>query len=271
MIYGLIGENGSGKTTLFKCVTGIYKCNEGNVLIDGEDVYENAEVKAKIGYVADSNEYFPGYRLGKMVEFYKGIYKEFDVERFKELNQIFNLDMNKKVRELSKGQKMRLAFMLNIAAKPKVLVLDEPTSGLDAMAKKELFDVLIDEVEKNKITVLISSHNLSDIERICDDISIIKNGSTEGHDGLKKVMSMARKFQIVFENGAPEGFFNNEKIISYTNVGSIYTVIFNQFTDDDIEKIKKYRPSFMEEINLNLEEIFVCTKGGEAYASNGIS
>lgn len=268
-VHGIIGENGSGKTTLIKCVTGIYRPDSGQVAIDGENVYENPKAKEKLGYVADNNKFFPAYRLGKMMEFYKEVYKKFDVDRFKGYNNIFRLDMNKRVRELSKGQKMRLAFMLNMAACPEVIVLDEPTSGLDVMAKKALFDILVSEVEERELTVLITSHNLAEIERICDSLSIIKNGILSCRDDMEGIMKMARKFNFVFESGAPEGFMSHKKLVSVKNVGSIYTAVFNGITDSEVGELKRLDPVYMEEINVNLEEVFVYTDGGGSYGRQG--
>lgn len=263
-IHGLIGENGAGKTTLIKCLMGIYKPVSGEVLVDGENVYENPKVKARIGFVADSNKYFPTYRLGKMVKFFQGVYEKFDTNKIKELNQIFKLDMNKRVSELSKGQQMRFAFMLNIAANTDILIMDEPTSGIDAIAKKELFSVLIKEVEERNLTVIISSHNIIELEKICDSVTMIKGGKVITQNGMDDVIGNVRKFNYAFADGAPEEFLKHPKLINYTNVGNIYTVIFEGITDEEVEEINKYNPSFTEELRVNLEEVFVYTNGGDS-------
>ncbi len=261
-IHGLIGENGSGKTTLIKCIMGIYKPVSGEVLVNGENVYENPKVKAKMGYVADSNKYFPTYRLGKMAEFFNDVYENFSMNKLKELNQIFKLDMNKRVNELSKGQQMRFAFMLNIAANTDILIMDEPTSGIDAVAKKDIFSILIKEVEERNLTVIISSHNIMELERICDSVTMIKGGRVISHDGMDEVISNVRKFNYVFAEGAPEEFLTHPKLLTYTNVGNIYTVIYEGITDEELEENKKLNPSFVEELRVNLEEVFVYSNGG---------
>ena len=263
-IHGLIGENGAGKTTLIKCLMGIYKPVSGEVLVDGENVYENPKVKARIGFVADSNKYFPTYQLGKMVKFFQGVYEKFDINKIKELNQIFKLDMNKRVSELSKGQQMRFAFMLNIAANTDILIMDEPTSGIDAIAKKELFSVLIKEVEERNLTVIISSHNIIELEKICDSVTMIKGGKVITQNGMDDVIGNVRKFNYAFADGTPEEFLKHPKLINYTNVGNIYTVIFEGITDEEVEGINKYNPSFTEELRVNLEEVFVYTNGGDS-------
>ena len=140
-IHGLVGHNGSGKTTIIKCLTGIFKPDSGTVRIGGSNVFDSIEVKGQIGYVADSNQMFRGYRIRQLAKMYQKMYSNFSMEDFNLLNQIFKINLNKKVTQLSKGQQMKAAFMLNMAANPQVMILDEPTSGLDAMAKKDLLDI----------------------------------------------------------------------------------------------------------------------------------
>ena len=263
-IHGLIGENGAGKTTLIKCLVGIFKPFTGQVLLEEQEIYENPKVKVRIGYVADNNKFFPSYRLGKMAEFFRDVYPNFSMEKLKELNEIFKLDMNKRINELSKGQQMRLAFMLNIAANTEVLIMDEPTSGIDAMGKKELFSVLIKEVEERELTVIITSHNLNELEKICDAVTIIKNGKVISNDGLDEVISNVRKFNFAFKGAVSEEFLKHPKLVSYTNVGNVYTVIFEGITDEEILDMDKFEPVFREELFVNLEEVFVYSNGGEA-------
>lgn len=135
-IHGVIGENGAGKTTLLQMMAGVYDVEEGEILIEGEDVYDNNKIKNKIGYVADRNQYFKDYKVSEMVDFYTGIYNNFSRDDFKKYNRLFKLNMTRKVKQLSKGMQMRLSLMLNLSIRPEVLILDEPTSGLDAIVKK---------------------------------------------------------------------------------------------------------------------------------------
>ena len=263
-IHGLIGENGAGKTTLIKCLVGIYIPASGQVLLEDQEIYENPKVKARMGYVADSNKFFPSYRLGKMAEFFKDVYPNFSMEKLKELNQIFKLDMNKRINELSKGQQMRLAFMLNIAANTEVLIMDEPTSGIDAMGKKELFSVLIKEVEERGLTVIITSHNLIELEKICDSVTIIKKGKGIENDGMDAVRGKVRKFNYAFKDGVSEEFLKHPKMVSYSNIGNVYTVIYEGITDEELLEMEKFEPVFREELFVNLEEVFVYSNGGEA-------
>lgn len=262
-VHGLVGENGAGKTTLFKCITGIYQPEQGMVTLDGEHVYENPAVKERIGYVADSNDFFPRYRLGKMVEFYRRVYPKFDEKKIMEMNALFRLDMNRRVAELSKGQKMRLAFMLNMAANTDMLVMDEPTSGLDAMAKGKLLSLLVEEVERRGLTVLISSHHLGELEKICDSITMLKAGRASGQGQVDELKNQVRKVNLVFAQGAPQGFLERPDILSYSRVGNIYTVIFRQLAEDGLEELEReFRPTYAEELPVSLEELFIYTYGG---------
>lgn len=194
-IFGLIGENGAGKTTLIKCLTGIYLPDQGSIRIGEQEVFDNPGVKGRIGYVADQNHYFPRMKVKELIRFYRLSYPSFSEERFQRLNQLFQLDLNKRLKQLSKGMKMRLALGLNLSIQPEVLVLDEPTSGLDPLVKREVTNLLLQEVEERGTTIFISSHHLSDLERICDSIAIIQAGEiryVNSLEGMKKISKNCR-------------------------------------------------------------------------------
>lgn len=204
-IYGIIGENGAGKSTLIQCLVGIYEPTEGEIVVEGNTVYENNEVKKHIAYVADRNQFFPQYTIKKMISLFKEIYPNFEEAKFHKYNEIFGLKLNTKVKNLSKGMQMRLSIMLSLATNPKVLVLDEPTSGLDAIAKKDVLDLLIEIVDETGMTVVISSHHLSELERICDEMTMIYQGKVIYQSSVEELKNKVRKLQIVFEGKAPEG------------------------------------------------------------------
>lgn len=267
-IHGLIGHNGSGKTTIIKCMTGIFQPDAGSVCIDGEPVYENPSVKEKIGYVADSCPMFGNYRVRRLVSFYENIYPNFSREDFYHLNRIFRVDTAKRISQLSKGQQMRVSFMLNMARRPEIMILDEPTSGLDAMAKKDLLDILVASVENNDMSVLISSHHLSELEKICDDITVIRDGRVYVQDGLDEVTGKMAKYQLVFPGGAPQELYRRSDICHMSNVGSVYTVILPSESSDFEDEMKELGAVVAEAMPIGLEESFVymnseSVKGGE--------
>lgn len=256
-IHGLIGENSAGKTTLIKCAAGVYKPDEGEILYDGEPIYDNPSVKEKVGYVADSNEYISLYTVSRMVDMYEDFYPKFSREKYNEYNEIFKLDVKKRIHSLSKGQKMRLAFMLETSKRPEYLILDEPTSGLDPIAKAKFYELLINEVEHNDIGVLISSHNLEGLERICDSVTMLHKGVVDRQMSMDDMKCELTQLNVVFEGGASKKVYDMPEILRITNVGSIYTLIVRDYDEDFASKLKSNGASLVEPLDISLEELFV--------------
>lgn len=256
-IHGLIGENSAGKTTLIKCAAGVYKTDEGEILYDGEPIYDNPPIKEKVGYVADSNEYIGLYTVSRMVDMYEDFYPKFSREKFNEYNEIFKLDVKKRIHSLSKGQKMRLAFMLETSKQPEYLILDEPTSGLDPIAKAKFYELLINEVEHNDIGVLISSHNLEGLERICDSVTMLHKGVVDRQMSMDDMKCELTQLNVVFEGGASKKVYDMSEILRITNVGSIYTLIVRDYDEDFASKLKANGASLVEPLDISLEELFV--------------
>ncbi|MCR5701573.1 MAG: ABC transporter ATP-binding protein [Lachnospiraceae bacterium] len=256
-IHGLIGENSAGKTTLIKCVAGVYKPDEGEIIYDGKPVYNNPKVKEHVGYVADSNEYISLYTVSKMVDMYETFYPKFDREKFNSYNEVFKLPVGKRLYALSKGQKMRLAFMLETAKQPDYLILDEPTSGLDPVAKSKFFEMLINEVEHNNIGVLISSHNLEGLERICDSVTMLHEGVVERQMSMEDMKCQLTRLNVVFEGGAGKKIYEMPQILRISNVGSIYTLVVRDFDEEFVSVLKKNGASLVEPLDISLEELFV--------------
>lgn len=264
-IFGLIGPNGAGKTTLIKALTGIYYGDKGEIFIDGQNVYENVDIKSKIGYVADENNFLSSYRVKDIIKFYQYSYKEFNLERFRELNKIFKLPEKSYVFRFSKGMKMRLSIMLNLCIMPEVLILDEPTSGLDPVIKRKFMNLLLDEVAERQTTVFISSHNLSDLERICDGVAIINQGEVKYSNSIENMKNKIKKLQVAFIDDAPEDIDKWEEIIKANKVGRVYHLITKDYNEELMDKLKKLRVHFIEELDLSLEDMFLYTLGEEDY------
>ncbi|NMA86719.1 MAG: ABC transporter ATP-binding protein [Tissierellia bacterium] len=269
-IYGLIGPNGAGKTTLLKTLVDIYVPESGEVYILDENIQENVKVKSKIGYVADSLNFYPDFKLADVIDFYRNTYENWDEGRYIQLKNIFKLDEKKKIKSLSKGMKAQLAFMLNISISPEVLILDEPTSGLDPVIKRKVLDIIIDEVAENETTVLISSHHLGELERIADHIGIIHEGEILLEDSIDHLKSNVRKIQVAFKNGIPSEIENNPDILRMENRGKVYEIIVNENIDIFMEEIRSYNPILLETIDMSLEEIFIYKMGGVGYGFEDI-
>lgn len=263
-IYGLVGANGAGKSTLIKAIMGQYKTDSGYIKINGEETFDNADVKQIMGYVPDEENYFTSYKVKEILKFYKMAYKSFNMERYNELNSVMEIPQNIYTRKLSKGMKMRLSIMLNLSIEPQVLIMDEPTSGLDPIVKKQILNLIVDEAAKGT-SILISSHNLNDLERICDGIAIIDKGSIKSVSTVENMKTNIRKIQVVFKSEPPKDMDTWKEIISISSIGKVYTIITSQYDDELLEKLKKCDILFQEEVDLSLEDMFIYSVGGSKW------
>lgn len=262
-IFGLIGPNGAGKTTLIKCIMGIYKTDGGIIKVNGSEVYDNENIKRIIGYVADENNYFSGFSVKDMLDFYGLSYGKFSIKRFNELNDVFQISLKKNVRRLSKGMKTRLAIMLNLSIMPEVIVLDEPTSGLDPIAKRQVLSILMDDAAERKTTMFISTHNLTDLEKVCDSIAIINNGEIKYTNTLEEMKKNIRKFQVAFRDDPPNDLKSWKEVLNVEKYGRVYNIITSSCAEEVIDRLKKYEIMFIEEVDLSLEDMFIYTMRSE--------
>lgn len=262
-ICGLIGPNGAGKTTLIKCITGIYRLDKGSIKINNQPVFENLKVKELMGYVADENNYFKNFTVKDIIKFYALSYERFDIKRFQNLNKVFEIPKKIPVSKLSKGMKMRLAIMINLSIKPEVLILDEPTAGLDPIVKKQTLNILLEDVAERGTTILISSHNLMDLERFCDSIAIINKGNIKYTSSIENMKRNIRKVQVVFSDEVPKDLKYWDEIIKVEQVGRVYNIITRNYSDDFKNKLNDCGILFQEEIDLSLEDMFIYSMGGE--------
>jgi ABC-2 type transport system ATP-binding protein len=262
-IFGLIGPNGSGKTTLIKNITGIYKLDSGDVKVNGESVFDNHNIKNIIGYVTDENNLYNYFNLKDTVKFYSYSYKSFNKDRFNKLNEIFQLPEKKSIRKFSKGMKMRLSIMLNLSIMPEVLVLDEPTNGLDPIVKRQFFNILLEDVAERGTTVFISSHNLSELERICDSIAILNNGEVKYSNSIENMKKSIRKIQVVFKDKAPEDLESWSEVIKTEKLGRVYNIVTKDYNKEFVDNLNNCGIMFQEEIDLSLEDMFIYSVGGD--------
>ena len=256
-IHGLIGENSAGKTTLIKCLVGIYKTEQGEILYDGKPVFDQPKVKENIGYVADYNSYLRGYTVGRLVKLYEAMYPKFSMEKFQSMNEKFHLEMKSVVQSLSKGQKTKLAFMLAMSCGATYLILDEPTSGMDVQSRKDMLDILVSEVDARNLAVLVSSHNLEGLEKICDRATLIRNGEVVTTTDVEDFKNAFVKVQAVFQDGAPESFYQRKGFVERSNVGSIYTVVAQEEFETLQKELMGMGASLVEPLPLSLEDSFL--------------
>lgn len=256
-ILGIVGPSGVGKTSLIRGLVGIYRGTSGSLLFDGEDVYDNPEVKRKIAFVPDEHSSFYLITLKEILNYYKSIYPNFDEDKFYKINKIFKIPLNKRFLQLSKGMKMRVNLMIAFSLNCELLVLDEPTSGLDPILKEKVLKIIMNEVYSKEKSVIISSHNLGELERICDEILILNDGKVEYHNSLENIKRNIKKIQVAFDMPVYEEDLNIEGIFSISQVGRVFTIITESYDDYFKEKLNKFKPLFVEEIDLSLEEVFI--------------
>ncbi len=264
-IFGLVGPNGAGKTTLIKIIMGILLPTRGWVSIDGRSVHHDPKVKSRIGYLSDYQRYYPNFRVKDMFRLYRESYETWSTERFQELHQVFNLPENAKVKNLSKGMRTQLAIILNLAVRPALLVLDEPTSGLDPVLRRQFLTILMDEVAENGTTVFISTHNLHELERICDHLAIIHQGRLLFNESLEDLKHKVRKIQAAFANPLPADALQKTGVLNAEQQGRVYSIIVQDGIDELTAELRKFQPLFLDFVDISLEEIFIHRMGGEGY------
>ncbi|MEG0372132.1 MAG: ABC transporter ATP-binding protein, partial [Clostridium sp.] len=241
-LHGIVGVNGSGKSTLLKCITGIYKGNEGAVLVNSQEVYENSSIKEKLAYIEDENDFFAFYKVSQVLKFYEMTYSKFSMDMFNSLNKVFKISIKSRVRSLSKGQKMRLSIMLGFAIQPEVLILDEPTNGLDPIIRKEFLKILVDYVYENNATAIIASHNLTELERMCDSITLIDAGEVKYSLTLEDLKKRVRKLQVMFDGDVK---INHPSIVSVEKIGRVHYMVTNNYDSSILQYIKSLGAHFV--------------------------
>ncbi len=267
-VYGLVGPNGSGKSTIIRHITGIYRPNSGEILIDGEPVYENPAVKARIAYIPDDVFYFNNASMKDMAKFYKGIYPNFSMDRFNALLEIFPLDPKRPIRRFSKGMQKQAAFVLCMAMQPDIMVLDEPIDGLDPVMRRQVWSLLMSDIAERGTTVLVSSHNLRELEDVCDHVGILDHGKLLLERSLSEMQENICKILIALPDGVelPEG----ADILHKSATGKLLTLIVRGKQAELTEFFGKAQPLFMDAVPLTLEEIFIYELGGVDYEVKNI-
>ena len=267
-VYGLVGPNGAGKTTLLRHLTGVYRQDEGSVRFDGEEVWENAGVKARIASIPDDWFYFMQAGLRDMMRFYRGFYPNFNLERYEKLKEVFALDETRPLRRMSKGQQKQAAFWLAMCTMPDYLILDEPVDGLDPVMRRQVWRELMHDVSENGTTVLISSHNLRELEDVCDHVGIMNGGKVLLEHPLSELQANIVKVLVALPDGTelPEGL----DILHQSSQGHLYTLIVHGDAAEVTNRLSTAQPQYLDVVPLTLEEIFIYELGGADYAVKDI-
>ena len=263
-VYGLVGPNGAGKSTAIRCMVGVYRPDSGSVTMDGGFVYENPGLKARIGYIPDDIFYFPAATLEEMRRFYQGIYPDFDDALFERLYEIFNLPRKTPIRRFSKGMQKQAAFHLAICCRPDVMILDEPVDGLDPVMRRQVMSLILADVAERGTTVLISSHNLRELEDVCDHVGIMDHGKMLLEKSLADMQGATHKLQMV--GNPPE----NLEILHESASGRLNTYIVRGSASEISNAVAAVKPVYYDVLPLSLEEIFIYELGGVNYEVKNI-
>ena len=263
-VYGLVGPNGAGKSTLIRHIAGIYRPDSGGITIDGEAVWENPNAKAKLGYIPDDLFFFKSATIEDMRRYYRGLYPSFDDELFQRLGEKFDLPRKSPIRKFSKGMKKQAAFWLTVSCRPELLVLDEPVDGLDPVMRRQIMGLILADVAEHGTTVLVSSHNLRELEDICDHVGILDKGQMLLERSLADMQGGTVKVQFVGE--VPEGL----TILHRTDIGKLRTIVVRATAQEAEEVFERAALPFYEVLPLSLEEIFIYELGGADHEMQNI-
>ena len=269
-VYGLIGPNGAGKTTILKILAGVYKNNSGKVTIDGQSVFENMQIKERLTFISDDLFFYSTYTIKDTAKYYAGLYKNWSWERFESLKEIFKIDVNRKVRRLSKGMQKQVAFWLSISAQPDIMLLDEPVDGLDPVMRRNVWRLMLQDVAERGTTVLVSSHNLRELEDICDHVGIMHNGRIVLEKALDDVKGNTHKLQVAFEGDVSVDLISQIRPIHRETYGSVNIFIVKGDSDEIVKTVRGYSPLICDILPLTLEEVFIYELGGLGYEFENI-
>lgn len=267
-IYGLVGANGSGKSTLLRTIMGIYETDGGTISVDGNEVYDNEIMKQKMVFVADDLFFYPGYTLMDTAKYYQSMYKNFDMNYLKELANMLNLSLNKKISTFSKGMKRQCALICAICTNADYMFFDETFDGLDPVIRNTMKKILIKQMNKKNTTIVMTSHNLRELEDICDNLGLLYQGGILFESDVDTIKTNMFKVQLSFEKNFDKEDFEDFDILSFKKQGSVATIIIKDTDGKSKKKIEKMKPLILDYLPLTLEEVFIYEMEALGYEFN---
>ena len=269
-VYGLVGPNGAGKSTLLRHITGVYKQDSGQVLINGVPAFENRHAKERVVSIPDDWFFYNQSTIREMAKLYAGMYPRFDWGRFEKLRGLFCLPEKKAIRRMSKGMQRQAAFWITMSCMPEYLVLDEPVDGLDPVMRRQVWQVLLDDVAARGTTVLLSSHNLRELEDVCDHVGIMNQGKVLLERTLSDLQDSTVKIQVAYPTPQEPALPAELQVLHHSQVGRVHTYIMRGSSEEICRRMQITRPLLLEAIPLTLEEIFIYELGGADDAAHKI-
>ncbi len=267
-VYGLVGPNGAGKTTLIKMLNGVFRPDSGSISIDGQAVWENEKLKKRMIYVSDDLYYFSMATIKDLAQFYAGIYPHWNPRRYERLKEAFPIEEQRRLIRLSKGMQKQVAFWLGLCTMPEIMILDEPVDGLDPVMRRQVWSLMLQDVAEREMTVLVSSHNLRELEDVCDHVGILNQGRMLLEKNLDEVKANIYKIQVAFAGDAEEAvqaISGKFQVLNKEVFGSVWRLIIKGRQAEVVEAISEHQPLLLDWLPLTLEEVFIYELGGEGY------
>lgn len=268
-VYGLVGPNGAGKSTIIRHFTGVYRPDSGQLLLEGAPIWENTDAKRRMVVIPDDWYYFPQASIAEMAKLYAGAYPSFSWERYEKMKQVFPLNDRQMLRRMSKGMQKQAAFWLTMCCMPEYLILDEPVDGLDPVMRRQVWSLVLSDVAQRGTTVLVSSHNLRELEDVCDHVGIMDHGRVLLERSLAQLQDNMVKLQVVFPDGMTE-VPSDLPVLHASQIGRIHTFIMRMSAQEAEDRLAAYSPLLVDAVPLTLEEIFIYELGGADYAVKDI-
>lgn len=268
-VYGLVGPNGAGKSTIIRHFTGVYRPDSGKLLLEGAPIWENTDAKRRMVVIPDDWYYFPQASIAEMAKLYAGAYPSFSWERYEKMKQVFPLNDRQMLRRMSKGMQKQAAFWLTMCCMPEYLILDEPVDGLDPVMRRQVWSLMMGDVAERGTTVLVSSHNLRELEDVCDHVGIMDHGHVLLERSLAQLQDNMVKMQVVFPDGM-EDVPAELPVLHASKLGRVHTLIMRMNAQEATERLMAYSPLLVDAVPLTLEEIFIYELGGADYAVKDI-
>ena len=267
-IYGLVGPNGAGKSTLLRIISGVLKADEGTVLVNGVDVYDNPSIKKHILFVSDDPFFLPQSTIKEMRQFYELFYPSFNDSMYHSLLKKFGLSDTDKISDFSKGMKRQASIILALSCSPDILLLDEAFDGLDPVMRLNLKRIIANELMNREMTVIISSHNLRELEDICDRIALLNNHTITIQDEIESIRNQYHKIQLAYTNPIDDNVLHNLDPMYFDKRGNVYMIVLKGDLEDKMKQIKETQPVLCEEIPISMEEVFVYEMEANGYGTS---
>ncbi len=258
-IYGLIGSNGAGKSTLLNILSGVYKADEGNVKINGREVYENNILKDKTAFITDDPFYFNSSTVDEMAHFLSKVYSKFDMEKYREISSMFPIDTSKRINTFSKGMRRQVSIILALSQNPEILLCDESFDGLDPVIRQMVKRLFVSEVAERDMTIIISSHNLREMENLCDTVGILHENKIVVEKSISDIKDAIHRYQVAFKPMIDVSLIEAKLQVVTKNIrGNILELIVRGNEQEINNTLEGFNPLLVDKMELSLEDIFIC-------------